>query len=642
MPAKKRKFKTEVQQLLDLVVHSLYTNRDIFLRELISNASDAIDRARFEALSNPDVLEDDPEWKVRISVDRDARTLVVSDNGIGMAPDEIDETIGTIASSGTRRFLEELQKNEGNLSPELIGQFGVGFYSSFMVADKVTVLTRRAGTDKSAGVKWESAGTGNYTVEECVKETRGTDVVLHLKEGMDEYLEEWRIRKIVKTYSDFVEHPIVLAKEGGKEGGKEGEEAAEEVLNSQKAIWTRSRGDVTEDEYNEFYKHLSHDFLDPLEAIHWRMEGVTEFSALLFLPRKAMSDLLAPDARRHGIHLYVRKVFITDNAEALTPRWLRFLQGVVESADLPLNISRETLQDNRLIQVIRNNLVKKVLDTLSDMKEKHRAKYEDFWREFGRVLKEGIHFDLANRDKLKELVLFESSKTEAGGLVSLAEYVERMPDTQNAIYYITGENRQAVENSPHLEAFRGRDLEVLFLTDPIDEWVVQGLPDYRDKPLKDIARGQIDLPKDDDPAEPPPEDGDFKPLLEAVKKILGDSVREVRLSRRLTESACCLVSDEHDLGVQMEKILKAFQRELPPSKRILELNPNHPAVGAMRDLAVRDPEHPTLREYAELLYDQARLTVGLPIDDPLRFSRRISALMAACVKTAESTPDTEA
>ncbi len=631
MSAKKRKFKTEVQQLLDLVVHSLYTNRDIFLRELVSNASDAIDRARFEALSNPAVLEDDPDWKVRISIDRDARTLVVSDNGIGMGPGEIDETIGTIASSGTRRFLEELQKNEGNLSPELIGQFGVGFYSSFMVADKVTVLTRRAGTDKTAGVKWESAGTGNYTVEECVKETRGTDVILHLKEGMDEYLEEWRIRKIVKTYSDFVEHPIVLVKAAEEEG----KEAEEEVLNSQKAIWTRPRGEVTEEEYNEFYKHLSHDFLDPLEVIHWRMEGVTEFSALLFLPRKAMSDLLVPDARRHGVHLYVRKVFITDNAEALTPRWLRFLQGVVESADLPLNISRETLQDNRLIQVIRNNLVKKVLDTLSEMKEKRREKYEEFWREFGRVLKEGIHFDLANRDKLKELTLFESSKTEAGGLVSLAEYVDRMPETQKAIYYITGEGRQAVENSPHLEAFRSRDLEVLFLIDPIDEWVVQGLPDYRDKPLKDIARGEIDLPENaGESEETPPGEDEFKPLIEAVKKVLGDSVREVRLSRRLTESACCLVSDEHDLGVQMEKILKAFQREVPPSKRILELNPSHPAVTAMRDLAARDPEAPQLREYAELLYDQARLTVGLPIEDPLRFSRRVSALMAESVKAA--------
>jgi molecular chaperone HtpG len=641
MSAKRRKFKTEVQQLLDLVIHSLYSNKEIFLRELISNASDAIDRARFEALSDESILEDDHDWKIKITPDKEAKTLTVSDNGIGMGPDEIDSCIGTIANSGTRKFLEQLQENKDNLPPELIGQFGVGFYAAFMVADKVTVITRRAGL--SEAIKWESDGGGSYTVDDATHEGRGTDVILHLKEDMDEYLEEWRIRKVVKKFSDFVEHPICMditrEEVPRDEEGKpiEGEEPkvtiTEETLNSQKAIWQRPKSEITDEDYNEFYKHVSHDFTDPLEVLHWNVEGLSEFRALIYIPSKAPMDMFMPESRNKGVQLYVRRVFITDNCEELVPNFLRFLRGVVDSSDLPLNVSRELLQEDRNLRVIRKNVVKKVLDTLADMMEKNREKYEGFWKEFGPVIKEGVASDFENREKLQDLLLFESSTAEPGELTSLTDYVARTPENQKDIYYITGESRDLVAASPHLEAFKAKGYEVLFLTDPIDEWVVQGLSSYKEKSLKSIAKGDVDLDTEEEKKEKEESrkqaEEEHKNLVEKMKELLGDKVKEVRLSQRLTESACCLVADEFGMGVHMEKIMRAMNQEVPPARRILELNPDHPVVDVLQKLFDKDADNPKVAEYTELLYDQALLTSALPVQDPLAFARRISNLMAA-------------
>ena len=641
MPARRKKFKTEVQQLLDIVIHSLYSNRDIFLRELISNASDAIDLARFQSLSDESILEDDPDWKIKLVPDKESRTLIVSDNGIGMTREEVEKNIGTIARSGTRQFLEAMQQKKQAASPELIGQFGVGFYSAFMVADKVTVLTRPAGS-KDGATRWASTGSGSYTVEDATKETRGTEIVLHLKEDAEEYLEEWKLRKIVKQYSDFVEYPITMdvsREETPRDA--EGNEIAdaekkvtvtEETLNSRKALWTRPRNEISEDDYHEFYKHISHDFTDPLETIHWQVEGTTEFRALLYMPQHTLPEMTMPENRHRGVHLYIRRVYITDNCEALLPQYLRFLRGVVDSSDLPLNISREMLQEERLVRVIRNNLIKKTLDTLAEMKDNDREKYVTFWNQFGTILKEGIHFDFANREKIQELLLFESSKTSPGEYTTLSEYVERMPESQKEIYYITGESRQAVERSPFLEALRSRDLEVLFLTDPIDEWVVPGLMSYQEKPLRSIAKGEIELDSAEEQKEREEQrekaQAEYKDLVEFIKNELGDKVKDVKLSTRLTESACCLVSDEAGMGVHMEKILKAMQQELPAQKRILELNPQHVLLDRMHKLLGKPGQQERLQGYVSLLYDQALLTAGLPVEDPLRFTQRMSDLMA--------------
>lgn len=632
---KRHKFKTEVRQVLDIVIHSLYTHKEVFLRELISNASDAIDRCRFEALSDQSILEDQPEWKIKIIPDKENRTLTISDNGIGMRENEIDTSIGTIASSGTRHFLDELKEKGEASAPELIGQFGVGFYSAFMVADKVTLVTRRAGDPSDTATRWVSTGSGSYTLETVTKETRGTDITLHLKEGIDEYLEEWKIRKTVKQYSDFVEYPIVMDVRREEQPEEEGDETKvtieEETLNSQKALWARPRNEISDEEYTEFYKHISHDFQDPLKTIHWKVEGTTEFNALIFLPQKAPFDLFTPDAKNRGVHLYVKRVFITDNCEALVPQYLRFLRGVVDSADLPLNISRETLQEERLIRVMQKNVVKKVLDTLKDMQEKEPETYESFWNEFGTVLKEGIHLDLPNREKLQDLALFESSSTEPGKYVSLAEYIERMPDNQKEIYFLTGDSRQAVEKSPLLENFKKHGIEVLFMTDPIDEWVVQSMNSYKDKPVKSVEKAELDLGEEAEKEEKEHKEEAEKEmgqLLSFLKTELEDQVKEVRISTRLTDSACCLVADEMAPGVHMEKILKAFQSDVPPTKRILEVNPDHPLLQSMNELVKDSKNEPKLKEYAGLLYDQALLTAGVQIDDPVVFAQRVSNLMA--------------
>jgi molecular chaperone HtpG len=633
-------FKTEIQQLLDIVIHSLYSNRDIFLRELISNASDAIDRARFLSLSNSDILEDNHDWKIKLSVDKEAKTLTIADNGIGMTAQEVEDNIGTIASSGTKKFLQQMKESQA-AAPELIGQFGVGFYAAFMVADNVTLTTRVAG-DKTKGIKWHSTGTGSYTIEEVEKATRGTEITIQLKEEMEEYLEEWKIRKIVKQYSDFVEHPIVMditreetpLDDEGKpiEGAEKESKTTEETLNSCKAIWARPKSDVTDEEYKEFYHHISHDFMEPLKNLHWNVEGATEFRALLYIPKRAPMDMFMPEQNKNGVHLYIRRVFITENCEALVPQYLRFLRGVVDSSDLPLNISREILQEDRIVRVINKNIVKKVLDSLSDMMAKNREQYEEFWDQFGKVLKEGIHLDMANREKLTDLILCESSKTEAGKTTSLTEYIERMPEGQKEIYYITGDNRSALENSPHLEALRKHDFEVLFLTDPIDEWVVQNVTTFKEKPLKSITKGDLKLDDEETAKEKEEElkkaSESFKDLLELTKTHLGDKVKEVKLSSRLTDSACCLVADEFGMGVHMEKIMQAMHQDMPAGKRILELNPEHPLLVAMQKIFAKDAKNARLNDYTDLLYDQALLTAGLPIPDPLAFANRVSNLMS--------------
>jgi molecular chaperone HtpG len=633
MAKKSRKFKTEVQQLLDLVIHSLYSKKEIFLRELISNSSDAIDRAELESLTNKKLQKEQHEWKIKITADEDAKTLTISDNGIGMTADEVESNIGTIANSGTRRFLEEMQKNKKTAAPELIGQFGVGFYASFMVADKVTVLTKRAGTDDAA-ILWTSKGEGNYTFEESERDEHGTDVVLYLREDMDTYLQEHEIRRIVREYSDYIGYPVVMdvtrTTKAEEEGGEDVTTVEEDTLNSMKAIWKKMRSEVSEEEYNEFYKHISHDYTDPLKVVHYRAEGVTEFQALFYIPGTAPMDLFWPDAKR-GLHLYVKNVFINDDCEDLLPAHLRFVKGVVDSSDLPLNVSREMLQDDAIIRRIRKSLVSRVLKELADMKDGALEDYQTFFTHFGKVLKEGVHTDFENYDKLKELLLFASSKSEDGKPVSLRDYVDRMPEGQKEIYVLTAESLAQAMHSPHLEALARKDYEVLFFVDPIDEWVVQRLTEYDGKTLKAIDRGDLDLldeeEKEQKRAELEEAAADYKDLLECFQKHLEEEVKEVKLSSRLTDSACCLVADEMGMNANMERIMKAMNQDVPPVKRVLELNPEHAVMPKLKALIASDAESNKLGDYADLLYDQALLTEGSAIKDPLRFSKLVSTLM---------------
>ena len=640
-----KSFETEVQKLLDLVIHSLYSNKDIFLRELISNSSDAIDKVRFESHSSEAILEGNADWQIKLIPDKAVGTLTIRDNGIGMTMAEVEENIGTIARSGTRAFMESIKGKEMADNPELIGQFGVGFYSSFMVADKVTLLTRKGGHDKASGCRWESTGDGSYTIEECDKEGRGTEIILHLKEEARDYLDEWRIRSIVKKYSDYVQFPIVMdvtrtepAKGAdGKviEGGGDIEKTVEETLNSMKAIWTRPKSEITDEEYEEFYKHISHDFEKPLKTIHYSAEGVSEFKAILYIPSHKPFDLFLREHKR-AVHLYVKRVFITDNCEALLPDYLRFMKGVVDSSDLPLNVSREILQEDVQIKRIQKSLVGKILATLAEMKEKAQEEYLQFYREFGPVLKEGVHFDFASKDKLQDLLLFESSKTEAGNYVSLKEYVERMPPSQKEIYFITGTSRAAVEISPHLEIFRKKDFEVLFMTDPVDEWVAQSLTEYDGRKLKAVDRGDLEIDTEEEKKNKDSKKEEttqqYKGLLDFIGEKLMDRVKEVRLSSRLTDSACCLVADEYGLNANMERILRAMNQEVPETKRVLELNPEHPIMEVLAGMYAENRDNTKLNDYVELLYDQGLLTEGTPVKDPLRFARLVSELMVEAAK----------
>ena len=640
MATEKKEFKTEVQQLLDLVIHSLYSNKDIFLRELISNASDAIDRLRFKALSDKELVQDDPEFRIKLHVDNEAKTLRIEDNGIGMTRDELESNIGTIARSGTRQFMEELKKGKVNDNPELIGQFGVGFYSAFMVADKVTLKTRHAGSDESW--TWESSGGGTYEISEGDRDKRGTEITLHLNESSRDYIVEFRLRQIIKKYSDFVEYPVVMDiirdetpvdDEGKpKEGAEKKTTTIEETLNSMKAIWMRPKSEVKKEEYNEFYKHVSHDYTDPLKAIHYSAEGKIEFKALLYLPSKAPFDMFQQEGTRHGIHLYVKRIFIMDNCEALLPRYLRFAKGVVESNDLPLNVSREILQEDVVIKKIEKSVTTKILSELKSMMKKSAEDYITFYREFGKVLKEGIEVDPSNKEKIKDLLLFESSKTEPGKYVSLKEYTDRMVIDQKEIYYLTGNSRNAVENSPHLEVFKKKEIEVLFMIEPVDEFILASFGEYNKKKLKSIAQGDINLGTEEEKKladEQKKEDsGKYKKLIKKIQDSLKDDVKEVRLSDRLTDSASCLVTDEGDMNPQMERIFAAMNQPMPETKRILELNPKHPVIETMNDLFSADKKNPKINDYSSLLYDQALLTEGIPINDPARFTRLISDLMA--------------
>lgn len=643
-------FKTEVKQMLDLVIHSLYSNKEIFLRELISNASDAIDRARFESLKDASILENDPDWKIKLIVDKDARTLTVRDNGIGMNAEEVEKNIGTVANSGTKHFLEALKENKDELPPELIGQFGVGFYSAFMVADEVTLITRRAG-DKAAGVKWTSKGDGFYDLSQVEKETRGTDVIVHLKEDETEFLEEWRLRKIVKKYSDFVEHPIVMDiehEEAVKDAdGKQVLDAdgkpvppkvvvKEEVLNSQKAIWLRPKSEVKKEEYDEFYRHISRDYQEPFETIHWSVEGQAEFKALVYIPQKPLWDMLMQDSQPHGMQLYVHRVFITDSCEQLLPRYLRFLRGVVDSSDLPLNVSREMLQEARALTLIRRGIVKKVLDTLADMQKNSPDRYQTFFENFGNVLKEGLREDFENSEKLQNLMLFHSSSLEDKQLTTLADYVKRMPENQKEIYYLTAEGLANAKNSPRLEAFRKKGYEVLFMTDPVDEFVIPSIDNFQDKKLRDISKGDIDLESEEEKKAKEEErkatQESFASLVSKLQELLKDKVSEVRISNRLTDTACCLVDAEWAMSQQMQRVMKALKQDVPDVKQILEINPAHPLIASMKDLLANAPESPKLAEFADLLFDSARLMENQPIENPLKFAHRLADLMAGALK----------
>ena len=631
MTGQKMEFKTEVKQLLDLMIHSLYSHKEVFLRELISNASDAIDKARYEALTNAEIQEGEKDWKIKITSDKDAAILTVSDNGIGMTRDEIVEALGTIAHSGTREFLRLLKEKNFKDNPELIGQFGVGFYASFMVADKITVLTRKAGMPDSKGVKWESAADGTFTIEEADKVGKGTDVILHLKEEDKKYLDQWEIRSVVKKYSDFIEHPIVMdvekEQDSALEKGKKVKLREEEILNSCKALWLRDKAEISTEEYNEFYHHLSHDFGDPLKVIHYRAEGTSEFAALLYIPSQAPFNILYQDYKIGPI-LYVKRVQIMEHCENLIPPYLRFVKGVVDSSDLPLNVSREILQNNNQVEIIKKNITKKVLDLLGEMKNNEYDSYVKFHKEFGRVLKEGVHTDFSRREAIADLLLFQSTMTEKDKYTTFDMYTMNMKDGQEDIYYISGPSREEVMKSPHLEAFKHKGYEVLFLLDEVDDLIFGGF-EYKGKKMKSVLRGDIHLDK----ASRDEEQKKFSKLVDFIKDYLKDDVKDVRLSGRLKESACCLVSDEGDLDPRMEKLLKSMGQEVPVGKRILEINPDHPLFEAMNKLFEKEGGSELVGEYSGLLYDQALVMEGSRPKDPAAFSKALSKLMASALKS---------
>jgi molecular chaperone HtpG len=622
-------FKTEVKQLLDLMIHSLYSHKEIFLRELISNASDAIDKARYESLTNSAVLEGSGDWKIKITADKNTGTLTVSDNGIGMTKEEAVKALGTIAHSGTKEFLSTLQQKALKDNPELIGQFGVGFYSSFMVADKVVLITRKAGEPIGMGVKWESTADGSFTVEDIEKEQKGTDVILHMKEEEKKYLGPWEIKNIVRKYSDYIEHPVVMDIErevdSTLEKGKKVKVTEEETLNSRKAIWLKNKSEITQDEYNEFYRHISHDLADPLKTVHYKAEGTSEFTALLYVPSKAPFNIFYKDFKI-GPTLYVKRVQIMDHCEDLIPVYLRFVKGVVDSSDLPLNISREILQSNRQVEIIRKSITKQVLDTISNLKEHEYDAYLNFYSEFGKVLKEGVHFDFARKEQIADLLLFPSTKTEKDTFTTFQKYVDGMKEGQEDIYYITGSSLEETLSSPYLEAFRDKGYEVLIMLDEVDDFIMGGL-EYKGKHLKSVTRGDIKLDKTDE-SDTKKAAEKYEKILEFIKESLKEDVKDVRMSSRLKDSACCLVGDEGDIDPQMEKIFKAMGQEVPAHKRILEINPLHPVIEAMQSILEKDGRNPILSEYARLLFDQAVLLEGSKPKDPAAFAKSVAKLMA--------------
>ena len=609
-------FQAEVRQLLKLMIHSLYSNKEIFLRELISNASDACDKLRFEALSDDGLYEGDAALRIRVSFNKDKRTVTVSDNGVGMSRTEVMENLGTIAKSGTRQFLESLSGEQAK-DAKLIGQFGVGFYSGFVVADRITVLTRRAGLGPEHGVRWESDGEGSYAVETVDKAERGTEVTLHLREGDDEFLDGFRLRNIIRKYSDHIALPIVMKKDDKDE---------DETVNRASALWARSKKEISEQEYLEFYKHVGHDFEAPLAYIHNQVEGRQSYTTLFYVPQRAPFDLWDRQ-QRHGIKLYVRRVFIMDASEQLLPNYLRFVRGVVDSDDLPLNVSREILQHNRTVEIIRSASVKKILGLLEDLAKNDSEKYAKFWREFGRVLKEGPAEDFANREQIAKLLRFASTRSDTEEqTVSLDDYIGRMKEGQDKIYYITGETFAAAKHSPHLEVFRKQGIEVLLLSDRIDEWLVGNLPEFAGKSLQSVAKGALDLGKleDKDSAEEIKKaEEQYKGLLERMKKVLGDRVKEVRISHRLTQSPACLVVEEHDMGASLRNLLKAAGHDIPKVVPILEINPGHSLVTRLND----EQDEQRFGDWASILFDQSLLAEGGQLEDPAAFVRRLNDLL---------------
>ena len=627
-------FKTEVQQLLNIIINSLYSNKEIFLRELISNASDAIDRLRFKAQTNPEILGAGNEFKIKLIPDKEKRTLMISDNGAGMTYDEVMENIGTIARSGTVEFLKAVKESnqvENMLTPELIGQFGVGFYSAFMVADKIEVITRSAGTEEA--VRWESAGDGKFTITETEKNEHGTDITLYLKtQEKDEpdFTDQWAIRNTVKKHSDFVSYPIVmdmekeepeLDSEGKPIEGKTKKTVREETLNSMKALWAKDKSEVSEEEYEEFYKHLGHDWNPPLEHLHIKLEGATEYTALLYIPSQAPFDIFSPSFR-HGVRLYSRRVFIMDNCEELIPEYFRFVKGVVDAADLNLNVSREILQQDRLVRNIRRNLTKKLFERLEKLEPE---KYEKFYTEFGSILKIGVPNDPENKDRIAKLLRYKTTRSN-NQFKSLQEYVNNMQPDQKHIYYITGEKLSTILNSPHLEKLKEKDYEVLLMNDPVDEWVVQSLEEFEGKKLKSAEKGDLEIDKIDDSKKE-----EFSAIFDFIRSQLDDKLREVKPSTRLKDSVACMSGGEYDMSAFMEKIMAASGQKMPENKRVLELNMDHPVMMKIKGLFEKDKDDPRLKKYSELLYDIAIIGEGGKVENPSRFSKLVGELMSDAV-----------
>ena len=639
-------FQTEVKHLLHLMIHSLYSNKEIFLRELISNASDAADKLRFEALSNDALYEGDSELKIRIEFDKDKKTVSIIDNGIGMTRAEVQEHIGTIAKSGTKQFFEALTGEQAKDS-ELIGQFGVGFYSAFIVADKVTLTTRKAGADKSQATRWESAGEGDYTIEAVEKATRGTEIVLHLKEAELEFLDGYRIRSIVRKFSDHISLPIIMDKEpepsyDDEDEAEEGVEKTEkpvaaieeETINSASALWIKSRQEISDEDYNEFYKHVGHDFQDPLTFVHSKVEGTNEYTLLLYTPARAPFDLWDRDAK-HGVKLYIRKVFITDDAEQLMPRYLRFIRGIIDANSLPLNVSREILQQSKQISAIKSGAVKKVLGMLENLAKNEAEKYETFWAQFGNVIKEGPIEDHANKDRVAKLLRFASTHNDTDKQsVSLEDYVSRMKEGQDNIYYVTADSFSAAKNSPHLEIFRKKGIEVLLLSDRIDEWLVSNLDEFDGKHLQSVAKGDLNLgdlaDTEEEKAQQEEVTKDFESVLTQIKEVLADKVSEVRLSHRLTESPACLVADVYGMSLNMERIMKEAGQSMGfgGKKPVFEINPTHPLVVKLK----AEQDDTRFADLSHILFDQAILSEGGHLEDPAAFVHKLNGLLQGLLK----------
>ena len=620
-------FQAEVKQLLNLMIHSLYGNKEIFLRELVSNASDACDKLRFEAVANAALLENDADLKIRVAYDAAARTITVSDNGVGMSRQEVIEHIGTIAKSGTREFFEKL--GDSAKDAQLIGQFGVGFYSAFIVAEEVTLLTRRAGLPADQGVRWESRGEGDYSIEAESRDTHGTDVILRLRAENGELLSGTRLRAILRKYSDHITVPILMKREQWDAAAKAQVPTAEdEQVNQASALWARPKAEITEQQYEEFYKHVSHDFEAPLAYSHARVEGRHEYTQLLFIPQRAPFDLWNRDSR-HGIKLYIRRVFIMDDAEQLMPAYLRFVRGIIDSSDLPLNVSREILQDSADVALIRNASVKRVLGTLDDLAGNHPDKYATFWKEFGRAFKEGVVEDQPNQERIAKLLRFASTQSDGPAqTVSLADYVGRMKPGQTAIYYITADGYAAARNSPHLEVFLKLGVEVILMYDRVDEWVLSGLREFDGKELTSVASGDLDLkalghePERPAEAEPPAE---YKDLLTRIQEVLGERASAVRLTERLTDSPACLVSDKHGMSLHLERLLKEAGQTVPASKPVLEINAHHPVVERL----TRETDPALFADWSQILFDQAVLAEGGELEDPAGFVKRLNKLTLA-------------